>query len=61
MYFSFDTLDIYDDIHIPKGDWGRAEYLEPIAKDFKIFGLGGATQAVTYSKIVSIIDIFKLR
>ena len=58
---SFDTLDILDDLHIPKGNWGRANYLEPITKDFKIFGPGGATQAVTYSKIKSIIDISKLR
>ena len=51
---SFDTLDIIEDIHIPKGKWGLADYLEPIAKDYKSFGPGGATQAVTYSKIESI-------
>ena len=58
---SFDTLDIIDDIHIPKGDWGKADYLEPITKDFKKFGPGKATQAITYSTINFIIEIFKLR
>ncbi|MCX4341771.1 MAG: hypothetical protein OSJ72_19355, partial [Lachnospiraceae bacterium] len=58
---SFDTLDIIEDIHIPKGKWGMADYLEPIARDYKNFGPGGATQAMTYSQIESIVDISKLR
>lgn len=57
----FDTLNIINDIHIPKGKWGAAEYLESITKDFKAFGPGGATQVVTYSQIGSIKKIFKLR
>lgn len=61
MYFSFDKIDILDDLYIPKGNWGRADYLEPITRDFKFFGPGGVTQAVTYSEIKSIIDISKLR
>ena len=48
---SFDTMQIIDDVHIPKGNWGRADYLEPITKDFPSFGRGGATQATTYSRI----------
>jgi len=43
---SGDTLDVIDDISIPKGDWGRASYLEPLTKDFKKFGPGNATQII---------------
>ena len=57
----FDTLDIIDDISIPNGKWGTASYLEPITKDFKNFGPGKATQAVTYSEINSVNEISKLR
>lgn len=35
---SFNTLNIIDDIHIPEGKWGTANYLEPIIRDFKMFG-----------------------
>ena len=58
---SFDTLNIIDDINIPKGKWGTASYFEPITKDFKNFGPGGATQMVTYARISSILELFKLR
>ncbi len=58
---SFDTLDIIDDISIPKGRWGEANYLEPVTKDYRNFGPGGATQAITFSKINSIKEIYKLR
>lgn len=57
----FDTLDIIDDISIPNGKWGTASYLEPITNDFKNFGPGKATQAVTYSEINSVNEISKLR
>ncbi|MHB1395126.1 MAG: RHS repeat-associated core domain-containing protein, partial [Clostridia bacterium] len=57
---SFDTLKIIDDIKVPNGNWGRADYLEPITKDFLQFGPGKATQAVT-TKPVDILDLFKLR
>lgn len=43
----FDTLQIVNDIRIPRGKWGSADYLEPLTKDFPDFGTGGATQAVT--------------
>lgn len=43
----FDTSQILDDVRIPKGAWGQADYLEPLTKDFPQFGEGGATQAVT--------------
>lgn len=51
MKASFDTLQIVDDIEIPKGKWGKADYLEPITKDFHEFGKGGATQAITHKEI----------
>ncbi len=47
----FDTLQLLDDISIPYGNWGKANYLEPITKDFPKFGPGGATQAITKEKI----------
>ena len=48
---SGDTLDIIDEIKIPKGDWGRADYLEPLTTDFKKFGPGNATQAIIKGKL----------
>ena len=59
---SFDTLPIIDDIHVPRGRWGQAEHLEPIAKDFPEWGTGGGTQAITYSPIpVSRDRLWRLR
>ena len=46
-YGEFDTLQIIDDVRIPKGSWGTANHYEPIVKDFPDLGSGGATQAVT--------------
>jgi hypothetical protein len=48
---SFDTLQLIDDLRIPKGQWGKADYLEPITKDFTEYGSGGATQAITNKPI----------
>lgn len=48
----FDTKQMLSDIQIPKGQWGKAGYLEPITNDFPQFGSGGATQAVTTQPIV---------
>jgi hypothetical protein len=48
----FDTKQILDDVQIPKGQWGKADYPEPITNDFPQFGPGGATQAVTTKPIV---------
>ncbi|WP_373810614.1 RHS repeat-associated core domain-containing protein [Porphyromonas macacae] len=48
---SFDRLQVVDDLEIPKGQWGKADYLEPITKDFPEFGRGGATQAITHKEI----------
>ena len=58
---SFDTLQIIDDIRIPKGVWGKASWLEPITKSYPEYGAGGATQAVTNQKIKldSLIDLLK--
>lgn len=48
----FDTRQILGDVQIPKGQWGKADYPEPITNDFPQFGPGGATQAVTTKPIV---------
>ncbi|MGE8360952.1 DUF637 domain-containing protein [Pseudomonas sp.] len=48
----FDTKQILGDVQIPKGQWGKADYSEPITSDFPQFGPGGATQAVTTKPIV---------
>lgn len=48
----FDTKQILGDVQIPKGQWGEADYPEPITNDFPQFGPGGATQAVTTKPIV---------
>jgi hypothetical protein len=47
----FDTKQIIDEIEIPKGKWGTADYYEPITKDFPEFGKGNTTQAITKSPI----------
>lgn len=56
---TFNTLQIIDDIRVPNGNWGKGAHLEPITSDFPEFGPGGATQAVTCSKIF-IDEIVKL-
>jgi len=55
----FDTDQIIDDIQIPRGKWGDADYLEPITRDNPIFGEGGATQAISRQpiKVQKIIDL----
>jgi hypothetical protein len=58
-YGEFDTLQIIDDVKIPKEDWGRGTKPEPITNYFgpnhpnpaENFGKGGATQAVTKTPI----------
>ena len=47
-----DTLQLADDLRIPYGKWGQADWLEPLIKDFPEYGEGGATQAVTNQRIV---------
>ena len=47
----FDTKQIVDEIEVPKGKWGTADYYEPITKDFPQFGSGNTTQAITKSPI----------
>lgn len=49
---TFDTLQIIDDVRIPYGEWGNASWLEPLTKDYSVFGPGGATQAITNQKIM---------
>ena len=51
MKDKFRYVTIVDDVEIPKGKWGKADYLEPITKDFPEFGKGGATQAITHKEI----------
>ena len=55
----FDTLPYVDNTKIPNGDWGKADYLEPITRDFPGFGEGGATQAVIDAKVsvTKIVDL----
>ena len=43
---SGNTLDIIDNLSIPKGQWGQASHLEPLTKDFKNFGPGKVHQGV---------------
>lgn len=47
----FDTKQVLEDIRIPRGNWGKADWLEPIAKDHPQFGHGGAYQAITNQSI----------
>ena len=56
---SFDTLQVIDDIKVPNGNWGKADYLEPLTNDFPQFGQGGATQVIT-NKRINLNDITKL-
>lgn len=48
---SGNTLDIIDQIEIPKGKWGTADYLEPLTKDYKLYGPGKATQVIVSGPI----------
>ena len=58
---SFDTLQIVDDVRVPYGKWGTADYLEPVTRDYKQFGPGGATQVITNSSISvdELVDLMK--
>jgi hypothetical protein len=47
----FDTAPIAERIQIPNGNYSRADYLEPITKDFPEFGKGGGYQAITKDSI----------
>ena len=47
----FDTLDYVNDMTIPHGNWGSANYLEPITKDYSEYGVGGATQVLIHKDI----------
>lgn len=47
----FDTKQVLNDIKIPNGQYGNADWLEPITRDNPQFGIGGATQAITRKKI----------
>ncbi|MCB0350092.1 MAG: pre-toxin TG domain-containing protein [Bdellovibrionales bacterium] len=47
----FDTAPIAERLQIPNGNYGRADYLEPITKDFPDFGKGGGYQAITKDSI----------
>lgn len=52
-------LQLIDDIRVPNGNWRKANYLEPLTKDFPEFGVGGATQAITNKQII-LNDLIKL-
>jgi len=44
-------LDYINDMSIPRGNWGQANYFEPIVRDFPQYGSGGATQAIVNNNI----------
>lgn len=56
----FDTNQVLDDVRVPQGEYGRGEFREPITKDYKEFGSGGATQAIT-NKEISVDRIIDIR
>lgn len=47
----FDTLQVVDDIQVPRGKWGEADYLEPLTSDYPEFGQGGASQIIFNNKV----------
>lgn len=51
----FDTLQIIDNIQIPKTYWNTGSSLEPITSSFPSLGSGGATQAITNTPIKNFI------
>ena len=51
MRIEFDTEQMLDDIQIPRGRYGSADYLEPLTKDYPQYGVGAATQAITNRSI----------
>jgi hypothetical protein len=59
----FDTKQIMDDIKIPNGKYGSANYLEPITKDYPELGQGGGSQAITGGglKLDRVVDMEKGR
>ena len=59
-YGKFDTLQIINNITIPKGKWGTGFNLEPICKTMPQWGKGGGTQAVT-SKFINNFQLFELK
>ncbi len=55
----FDTRQILEDVKIPRGKWGTADYLEPLTKDNPQWGQGGGTQAITTQpiQVTRIVDL----
>lgn len=53
---TFDTLQTVDELKVPNGRWGEADYLEPMTNDFPEFGQGGASQAV-YTKPIKVQEV----
>lgn len=48
---TFDTIQVLDDVSIPKMHWGKGLFDEPIVDVFPDLGVGGATQAITNAPI----------
>lgn len=46
-----DTKQVLEDVRILRGRYGTADHLEPLTKDYPEYGVGRATQAVTYEGI----------
>ena len=55
----FDTSQITSRLEIPRGKWGKTDYLEPLTKDYSHFGDGGAAQAIFRGsiKVNSVTDL----
>ncbi len=49
----FDTIHIIDDISVPRMYWNEGLFPEPIIDVYPKWGVGGGTQAITNSPIVS--------
>lgn len=56
MRGKFNTLPLIDDIYVPKGQGGEADYLEPLTKDFIEYGQGGYPQ-LKVDKIINFEEV----
>ena len=50
LRLEFETFQVINDIQVPYGQRGTADYLEPLTKDYDVLGVGGGTQAITKSE-----------
>ncbi|MBF0207517.1 MAG: hypothetical protein HQK53_11575 [Oligoflexia bacterium] len=57
---TLDTMENINDLRIPYGEWGKADWLEPFTKAYPDYGIGGASQAVTNSAMSGVLEIKNL-